>query len=186
MGFIKIFDDIYILNPSKVILIMKKTVRLTEAQLKDLIKKVIAEQSIVGSVVKPDVVERLFDEKTNKFLSGWTSLQDLKNLYSFLKSLDGKKVVGVSKCYNTEWQNNGKVNTTVLNYMNSLNQWQIQNQCSKGNYGGPSVPPLIDAVYLVGTKTLGQEGDVLKKQIIALLNKNGVKGPSYTNNQNRK
>lgn len=136
-------------------------------------KRYLGEQATSG-IVTPDVVENFFTKKIENALGTWTTIDDLKKLYSLLTPWVGKRVKGVSKCFNAEHQTAGKpIDTTVLSYLNKLNYWQLQNKCSK-NYGGPSYMTLVYEIEQVGTTTLGKEGELLKKQLIDLLIKNGA------------
>ena len=84
-------------------------------------------------------------------------------------------VKGVSKFFNEEWQTAGKpINMTVLSYLNKLSEWSIQDKCGENN-GGPSTESLMQSIKMVGTKTLGPEGEQIKKQLIDLLIKNGIR-----------
>ena len=133
--------------------------------------------NLSGGNITPADVEEFFYNKIDKLLGVWTTVDDLKKLYSLLLPLSGKKVTGKSVCFVENHHNNGNVNTTVINCLNSLNEWAMQSKCR--NESGPSQRTLIYEVYQVGTVTLGKEGKMLKTQIIDLMKKNGASLPSY-------
>jgi len=155
---------------------MRKIVRLTESDLNRLVRMVIREQSI-GAIVTPDFIENYYRKNIRDILSQWVTLDELNELYKLLLPLSGKKVKGVSKCFNQEHQTGGKpLDTSALDYINHLNYWSLQDNCSSKSNQGPSYTSLVNDVKSVGTKTLGKEGDLIKKKIIDLFTKEGV-GP---------
>lgn len=139
--------------------------------------------TITSSVSTPAVVEDLFRKNVNSALDGWVTLEDLEKLYSVLSPLSGKMVKGISKCFfydpmNGEKQS-GPINTSVLNYINSLNARAIQDRCATRNNMGPEYMYLYDEIKQVGTRTLGKEGDLMKKKLLDLFDKDGNKPINY-------
>ena len=142
--------------------------------------------TITSSVSTPAVVEDLFRKNVNSALDGWVTLEDLEKLYSVLSPLSGKMVKGISKCFfydpmNGEKQS-GPINTSVLNYINSLNARAIQDRCATRNNMGPEYMYLYDEIKQVGTKTLGKEGDLMKKKLLDLFDKDGKNPLDYFGN----
>ena len=158
---------------------MKKIIRLTESDLTRLVRRVIEEQTF-GSTVTPDVVENFWRKNIEDVLGSWTTADDMNKLYTILVPLSGKRVKGVTKCFNEEHQfGNKPIETTVLSYINELNLWSLQDKCSGRPEEGPSYRTLVDEVRAVGTKTLGKEGDLAKKKLMDLFLKNGIKPTKY-------
>jgi hypothetical protein len=158
---------------------MKKTVILTESDLIKIVQRVIKEQAnITSSVLTPDVVENYFRKTVWGIIDNWTSIEDLKKLYSVLSPLSGKMVKGISKCFfyspDQKETKSKPINTNALNYINSLNANVIQDKCTPGSDYGPEYASLYSDISMVGTKTLGKEGDLMKKKLLDLLTKNGI------------
>jgi hypothetical protein len=139
--------------------------------------------NITSSVSTPDVVENFFRKNVMGVMGGWATLEDLEKLYSVLSPLSGKMVKGISKCFFYDFGTGEKqsklINTTVLNYINSLNARSLQDRCATRNNMGPEYMYLSDEIKAVGTKTLGKEGDLMKKKLLDLFNKDGNKPIGY-------
>ena len=147
----------------------------------------INEQLTITSLVStPEVVENFFRKNVKDVMGVWTTLEDLKKLYSVLSPLSGKMVKGISKCFFYEPSSGEKqskpINTKVLNYINSLNARSIQDRCSTRNAGGPEYMYLYDEIKSVGTRTLGKEGDLMKKKLLDLFDKDGKNPLDYFGN----
>lgn len=139
--------------------------------------------TITALVSTPDIVDNFFRKNVKDVMGGYTSLEDLKKLYSVLSPLSGKMVKGISKCFFYDPMRGEKqskpINTTVLNYINSLNARSIQDRCASRNNMGPEYMYLYDEIKAVGTITLGKDGDLMKKKLLDLLDKDGVKPIDY-------
>jgi len=154
---------------SKLRHIQKSNILLEQRIIKQQVSK---NPNLTGGNITPADVEEFFYNKIDKVLGLWTTVDDLKKLYSLLLPLSGKRVTGKSVCFVEDYHNNGNVNTTVINYLNSLNEWSMQSKCRSES--GPSYRTLMAEVKSVGTVTLGKEGEMLKTQIIDLMKKNGA------------
>jgi|688.fasta_scaffold697079_2 hypothetical protein len=149
---------------------MKKIIRLTEADLTRIVKKVIKEQSLSKSSYTPSEVEQIFLKMPDSGF--WTNLEEYKKIYNFLSQFDGKRVKGISKCF-PQFKN---IDKTVLQYLDFVESYQGSAQCSEIQKAMPQVSGLAYSLLNVGTMTLGKEGDLIKNKFKELFNKNGVTG----------